>query len=293
MRPGRFDRQITLERPQRKAREEILKIHTKDKPLADDVDLNVISRRTVGFSGADLENLANEAALLAARKGEHKLTAEDFDQSIDKIILGVEREDLVSEGEKKIIAYHEAGHALMAKLLPGSDPLKKITIIPRGRALGATEQLPTEDRLNLSRKRLLNQIGILIGGRVAEKIILHDLTSGASDDLKKATLIARRMVCQLGMSTKIGPVVIPQGEEHPFLGREITEPKNYSEHTAQIVDDEIRAIIEEMEQKAEDILSKNKKKLEALAEALLVHETLTNKEVDEILELHDSDSKTS
>jgi cell division protease FtsH len=283
VRPGRFDRQIVLERPHRQARHEILKIHTRDKPLADDVDLEVVARRTVGFAGADLENLANEAALLAARRDEKKITAKDFEDSIDKILLGVEREELTNEKDRKVVAFHEAGHAMMARLLPGADPLKKVTIIPRGRALGATEQLPEEDRLNVSRTYLINRIGIMLGGRVAEKIVFGDITSGAGDDLKQATALARKMVCQLGMSDKIGPVVFKQGEEHPFLGREITQNRDFSEATAQLIDDEIRRIIEEMEDKAHKLLSGHEEQLKKLADELLEHETLTREEIDELL----------
>jgi len=283
VRPGRFDRQIVLERPHRQARHEILKIHTRDKPLADDVNLEVVARRTVGFAGADLENLANEAALLAARRNEKKITAKDFEDSVDKILLGVEREELANEKDRKIVAFHEAGHAMMARLLPGADPLKKVTIIPRGRALGSTEQLPEEDRLNVSRTYLVNRIGILLGGRVAEKIVFGDITSGAGEDLKNATALARKMVCHLGMSDKIGPVVFKQGEEHPFLGREITQSRDFSEATAQLIDDEIRRIIEEMEEKAHELLSGHEKQLKQLAEELLEHETLTREEIDQLL----------
>ena len=283
IRPGRFDRQIVLERPHREARREILKIHTRNKPLAADVDLDVVARRTVGFSGADLENLANEAALLGARRDEKEITAKDFEDSVDKILMGVEREELANEKDRRVIAHHEAGHAMMARLLPGADPLKKVTIIPRGRALGSTEQLPEEDRLNVSKSYLVNRIGILLGGRVAEKIVFGDITSGASDDLKKATTLARKMVCQLGMSDKVGPVTFRQGEEHPFLGREITQNKDFSEATAQLIDEEVRKIIGEMEDKAYELLTAHEKELKRLAEELLEHETLTSEEIEELL----------
>jgi cell division protease FtsH len=284
IRPGRFDRQITLERPQQKARLAILKIHTRKMPLADDIDLESVARRTVGFSGADLENLANEAALLAARNNREKVLAEDFDQSMDKIILGVLREDLVNDEEKKIVAFHESGHALLAWLLPGADPLKKVSIIPRGRALGATQQMPVEDRFNLGKAFLLNRICIMLGGRAAEKINFDDITSGAGNDLKEATQLARKMVCQLGMSEKIGPVTFQHGEEHPFLGREMTQPKDFSEYTARVIDEEVRRIISEMEEKALAILGENKNDLTRIAEALLEHETLTSREIEELLE---------
>ena len=283
IRPGRFDRQVVLENPMKEARHEILKIHTKEMPLADDVDLEEVAKRTVGFSGADLENLANEAALLAARKDKTRIEADDFDQSIDKIILGIERDDFVGDKERRIIAYHEVGHALMAKLLPDADPLKKVSIIPHGQALGATQQLPEEERRNLGRKDLLNKICILLGGTTAEKINFDDITTGAANDLKKATDIARRMVSQFGMSDKIGPAVFPQGEIHPFLGREIAQDKKYSEHTARLIDDEVISIISEMRDKVEGLLTENKDNLKKIAEELLKRETLTNEDIDKIL----------
>jgi cell division protease FtsH len=283
IRPGRFDRQVVLENPMKEARQEILKIHTKLMPLADDVDLEEIAKRTVGFSGADLENLANEAALLAARQDKEIIEAADFDESIDKIILGIERDDFVGEKERKIIAYHEVGHALMAKLLPGADPLKKVSIIPHGRALGATQQLPEEERRNQGRSDLLNTICILLGGTTAEKISFDDITTGAANDLKKATEIARRMVSQFGMSDKIGPAVFPQGEIHPFLGREIAQDRKYSEHTARLIDDEVIAIINGMRDKVEKILTENRDNLAKIAEELLKKETLDNADIDAIL----------
>ena len=197
--------------------------------------------------------------------------------------MGVEREDLISDAEKKVIAYHESGHALMAKLLPGADPLDKVTIIPRGRSLGATEQIPAEDRHNLARSYLLNRVGIMLGGRAAEKVVFNDSTSGAGDDLKKATELVRRMVCQWGMSDKLGPVAYRHGEQHPFLGREITEPKDFSEETARMIDEEVRKTTREMEEKATETLRSNRDKLDALAHALLEHETLSKEEVDKIL----------
>ena len=286
IRPGRFDRRITLDLPQRKARKEILLTHARGVPLAENVNFETVAEMTVGFSGADLMNLVNEAALLAARNGKSKVEQIDFEVSRDKMLLGIEREDIVNENEKKAIAYHEAGHALLAKLLPGVDPLQKVTIIPRGHALGATEQIPEEDRHNMSRSYLLNRIAILLGGRVAEKLVFKDITTGAGDDLKKATQIARRMVCQWGMSDKIGAVTFRQSQEHPFLGREITEPKDFSEYTAHLIDEEVQKIIQDMERKAEEELKPNMDKLNMLANALLEHETLDNKEIDELLSSH-------
>jgi cell division protease FtsH len=283
IRPGRFDRQITVELPQRHARKEILQVHTREVPLAQDVDLDEVAGMTAGFSGADLKNLVNEAALLGARKGKDRVDAEDFDEARDKIIMGIEREDVIKDEEKKVIAYHEGGHALVARLLPGSDPLEKVTIIPRGRSLGATEQIPEEDRHNFSRSYLLNRIAIMLGGRAAEKVVFDDITSGAGDDLKKATQLARRMVCQWGMSDKVGPVTFRQGETHPFLGREIAEPKDFSEETARLIDEEVRRIVQDMEKRAGDILVSNRDKLDALAEGLLRHETLSRDEIDDLL----------
>ena len=246
---------------------------------------------SAGFSGADLKNLVNEAALYAGRKEKDQVEAEAFDRALDKIRLGIEREDVISDVDKEIIAYHEAGHALMARLSPKADPLKKVSIIPRGRALGATEQLPEEDRYNLSRSYLLDRIAVMLGGRAAEKLIFNDLTSGAGDDLKQATNLARRMVCQWGMSDKLGPVTYRQGETHPFLGREMTEHRDFSEETARIIDDEIRKIIRKQEVKAEDLLDSSRHQLDSLAEALLKHETMEKEEIDQLLGNIDSHSQ--
>jgi cell division protease FtsH len=284
IRPGRFDRRITLELPQKRARKEILKVHAREVPLADDVDLEDVAARTVGFSGAELRNLVNEAALLAARQEKKEVEADDFDQARDKIIMGIEREDVIKDEEKQMIAYHEAGHALVAKLYPGSDPLDKVSIIPRGRSLGATEQLPEEDRHNFSRSYLLGRIAVMLGGRAAENIVFEDVSSGAGDDLKKATQLARRMVCQWGMSDKVGPVTFSQGEPHPFLGREMTEQRDFSEETARVIDEEVHRMILEMEEKGKEILASHRDKLDALADALLEHEILSREEIDEILE---------
>ncbi len=289
VRPGRFDRQVILELPQRRAREEILKVHTREVPLGEDVDLGELAGRTVGFSGADLKNLVNEAALLAAREEKEKVTASDFDRARDKIIMGIEREDVVKDEEKKIIAYHEAGHALVAKLYPGADPLEKVSIIPRGRSLGATEQVPEEDRHNMSRSYLLGRIAVMLGGRAAEKMVFEDITTGAGDDLKKASQLARRMVCQWGMSDKLGPVTFQQGEAHPFLGREIAEHKDFSEETARLIDEEVRRIIQEMEDQAREILTSNREELDALVEGLLESESLAKEEIDEILGVESED----
>ncbi|MFZ7111329.1 MAG: ATP-dependent zinc metalloprotease FtsH [Desulfatiglandales bacterium] len=284
VRPGRFDRRIMLDLPQKKARKEILEVHTRDMPLADDVDLENTAKRTVGFSGAELKNLANEAALLAARRQKKEVEAEDFDDARDKILMGIEREDIIKDEEKRMIAFHEAGHALVARFLPDTDPLEKVSIIPRGQSLGATEQIPAEDRHNLRRTYLLNRVTIMLGGRAAEQLMFEDVTTGAGDDLKKASELARRMVCQWGMSEKLGPVTFRRGDSHPFLGREIAESRDFSDETAHIIDLEIQKIVTDMEKKARRILESNRNRLEQLAEALLEHETLDREEIDAILD---------
>lgn len=290
-RPGRFDREITLERPQKEARTEILKIHTRKIPLEEGLDLSKIAARTVGFSGADLQNLANEAALLAGRKKKETVGWEEFDEARDKILLGYEREEMLNDEDRKIIAYHEAGHALVAKSLPDADPIQKVTIIPRGRSLGATEQTPEEDRYNLSKDYILNRITTLLGGRAAERLIFDNMTSGAANDLNRATQIARRMVKQWGMSEEIGPVTFKHGETSPFLGREIAQPKDYSEHTARKIDKEVSDIMKQMESKAEELLESKRAYLEALAEALLEKETLENDEIDDLFEQIDTSNQ--
>ena len=283
-RPGRFDRRITLEFPQKGARQKILQIHTRHVPLADDVNLENLAARTVSFSGADLKNLVNEAALLAGRRKKLKVDMEDFDEARDKILLGAEREEMINDEEKKIVAYHEAGHALIAILLPNTDPLQKVTIIPRGRSLGATEQIPEIERYNLQREYLLDRIAVALGGRAAERVVFDDITNGAAEDFRQVTYIARKMVCNWGMSERLGPIMFKQGEEHPFLGRELAQQKDFSEHTQQIIDEEIRKIIVEMEQKAEQLIYDNRIKLDALAEALLENETLDKNQIDWILD---------
>ncbi len=283
-RPGRFDRRITLEFPQKGARKKILEIHTRHVPLDEDVNLENLAARTVSFSGADLKNLVNEAALLAGRKKKTSVNMQDFEEARDKILLGAEREEMINDEEKKVVAYHEAGHALVAKLLPNTDPLQKVTIIPRGRSLGITEQIPETERYNLTKQYLLDRITVALGGRAAERIVFDDVTNGAAEDFRQVTRIARKMVCNWGMSEKLGPVMFKQGEEHPFLGRELAQQKDFSEHTQQIIDEEIQKILLEMEQKAEALIYDNRTKLDALAEALLENETLDKKQIDWILD---------
>jgi cell division protease FtsH len=282
-RPGRFDRQIMLDLPQRQARLDILRLHTQHVPLSPDVDLENMAARTVGFSGAELKNLVNEAALLAGRQHRTQVLAIDFERARDKILLGSERDEPMTEAEKRLVAHHEAGHALIALLLPGTDELQKVTIIPRGRALGVTEQLPAEERHNLSREYLLNRLVVMFGGRAAEKVVFGDVTTGGGDDLKQATRLARRMVCQWGMSEALGPMTFRQGEEHVFLGREMTEQKDFSEHTARLIDEEVQHIVQAMEQRAVHLLEQHQDKLETLAQALLENETLEIDEVERLL----------
>ena len=284
LRPGRFDRQVVVPRPDVKGREEILKVHSRRIPLATDVELKVLARGTPGFSGADLANLVNEAALLAARQEKKSVEMPDFENAKDKVMMGVERRSMIiSEDEKRTIAYHEAGHTLVADFLPGTDPVHKVTIIPRGRALGLTQQLPTDDKYNYSKDYLVNRITILLGGRAAEEAVLGQQTTGAGDDLEKATEMARRMVCEWGMSEKLGPLTFGKNEEHIFLGREFARHKDYSEDTAMLIDAEIRRIVTDCAAKARQILEENLERLHALARALLERESLDGEEGARIL----------
>src|SRR5437867_900708 len=284
LRPGRFDRQITVNRPDVRGRSEILKVHTKKVPLSKDVDLEVISRGTPGFSGADLENLVNEAALLAARLNKTAVELKDFEFAKDKVLMGVERKSMVlTEQEKRTTAYHEAGHALMAKLLPGTDPVHKVTIIPRGRALGLTMQLPVDDRHSYSKEFLYNNLAILMGGRVAEELVLHHITTGAGNDIERATDLARKMVCEWGMSERLGPLTFGKKDEEIFLGREIATRRDYSEEIALKIDSEVKRLVTENYERAKRMLRDNMAALKALAEALLEKEVLEAAEIDQII----------
>ena len=284
LRPGRFDRQVVVARPDVKGREEILKVHARRIPLAPNVELKVLARGTPGFSGADLANLVNEAALLAARQDKKIVEMIDFENAKDKVLMGVERRSMIiSESEKKTIAYHEAGHALVADLLPGADPLHKVTIIPRGRALGLTQQLPTDDKYNYSKEYLIDRITILLGGRAAEELVFQQRTTGAGDDLEKATEMARKMVCEWGMSDKMGPLTFGKSEEHIFLGREMSRAKDYSEDTAILIDSEIKRIVTECAARARQMIEANLEKLHTLARALLERESLDGEEIARLL----------
>ncbi|GBC84963.1 ATP-dependent zinc metalloprotease FtsH [bacterium HR11] len=285
LRPGRFDRRIYVPLPDVKGREAILRVHCRNKPLADDVDLGRLARGTPGFSGADLANMVNEAALMAARRNHSKITMQDFEDAKDKVIMGLERKSLVmSEEEKRLTAYHESGHALLAYYLPHADPLHKVTIIPRGGALGVTTQLPEDDRHNYSRDYLLDTICILLGGRASEEIFMKTITTGSGNDLEKATDLARRMVCYWGMSDKIGPMTVGRRQDEILFGRDFIQRAEYSEHMAQIVDEEVRRILNEQYERACRIIEEHRDKLVLLAETLLEHETLTAEEVRQLLE---------
>lgn len=285
LRPGRFDRRIVVDRPDILGREAILKVHARGKPLAKDVDIKVLARRTPGFVGSDLANLVNEAALLASRKGKKEIGMEELEVAIDRVIAGPERKSrLISEKEKEIIAYHESGHALVAKLLPNCDPVHKVSIIPRGNAaLGYTLQLPTQDRYLISKLELMDRLAVLLGGRVAEDIVFKDVTTGAQNDLERATKIARQMVTEYGMSNTIGPITLGRKEHQIFLGRDISEQRDYSEEIANKIDKEVKNIIESAYTRAKDILTKNKRKLKKIARNLIERETLEGKDLDDLL----------
>jgi len=283
LRPGRFDRHVVIERPDWRDREKILKVHTRKIPLGSDVELAVIAKGTPGMTGADLEGLVNEAAILAARDNVQVVCLEHLERAKDKILMGGERRMVISDDEKRITAYHEAGHALVARLLPSTDPVHKVTILPRGRALGVTQQLPEDDRYHYPRVYLVNRLCVALGGRVAEQVVFHDISTGAQSDLKQVTELAEKMVCQWGMSEKIGPMTFHRGEEHPFLGMRLAEEKTFSEEMAWQIDQEIASLIRSAEAKAQELVLANREKLDALAAALLEEETLDGARVDQIL----------
>ena len=284
LRPGRFDRQVVVNRPDLKGRSEILKVHAKKVPVAANVDLEKIARGTPGFSGADLENLVNEAALWAARLSKKEVEVIDFEMAKDKVLMGAERKSLIlSDEEKRTTAYHEAGHALIAKLIPGTDPVHKVTIIPRGRALGVTMQLPTDDRHGYSKVYLYNQLAILMGGRVAEELVLKDMTTGAGNDLERATDLARKMVCEWGMSEKMGPLTFGKHNEQVFLGRELGSQRDFSEQIAMEIDEEVKRLVMENYERGKRLLTENMTSLKRLAEALLEKEVLDGSDIDQII----------
>ena len=284
LRPGRFDRHVVVPRPDIRGREGILQVHSRKVPLSADVDVSVLARSTPGFTGADLENLVNEAALLAARNDKEKVGMLDLELAKDKVMMGAERRSMIiSDEEKRNTAYHEAGHALVATLLPGADPIHKVTIIPRGMALGLTQQLPVDEMHNYPREYLLNNLVILFGGRVAEELVLEQVTTGAGNDIEKATDLVRRMVCEWGMSEKLGPMTFGKKEEEIFLGRDFTQKSDYSKNTAIEIDAEIRRIIQESYQRAKDLLTTNLRVLHKVAEKLLEKEVLDGSEIDAIV----------
>ena len=283
LRPGRFDRQVVVDAPDVKGREGILRVHAKKLPLADDVELSLIARGTPGMSGADLENICNEAALLAARRDGDRVSMTDFERAKDKVMLGTERRSLVlTENERKLTAYHEAGHAVLGLKIPGLDPVHKVTIVPRGRALGITASLPEEDRHSYTKEWMEGQLAMLFGGRVAEEMVFgpNDVTTGAGNDIERATAMARRMVTSFGMSDVIGLVAVADNEQEVFLGREITQRRTVSEHTQRIVDQEVKRILDEAHARAHDVVEEHEDLLEAIAQALLERETLDREEIE-------------
>jgi cell division protease FtsH len=279
LRPGRFDRQIVVDAPDAAGREAILKIHAKGKPFAEDIRLDVIAKRTVGFTGADLANALNEAALLTARRNKTLIGMDELDEALDRVIAGPQRKSRVVEPkEREVIAYHEAGHAVVGELLEHTDPVHKVTILPRGMSLGSTWQLPTSDKYLVSRSELIDDITALLGGRVAEEIVYGEVTTGASNDLERVTTIARNMVCRFGMSDKLGTLALGRRSENPFLGRDYMEDRNYSEDVARMIDDEVRNIVDSSHQRCREILEANREKLDAVVAALLEKETLEREE---------------
>jgi len=283
LRPGRFDRHITVDRPNLRGRQAIFKVHSRGVPLADDVDLHRLAAGTVGLTGADIRNLVNEAALLATRMDKEKVDMDSFEQARDKILMGPKREEILMPKEKSMTAYHEAGHALLAWILPGIDRLHKVTIIPRGRALGVTQLLPEEDRVNIAESELHSRLTFMLGGRAAEKLIFDEYSAGAEDDLRQVTRLARRMVTHWGMSERLGPVAYRTSEEHPFLGKEIHEQREFSEHSAQLIDEEVTRILHEAAERASKLLGENRDRLAALARALEENEILDEFEIEQVL----------
>ena len=284
LRPGRFDRQIVVDRPDIKGRQEILKVHVKGKPISPEVELGVIARRSPGFTGADLSNLVNEAALMAARKNKNKIDMPEMEEAAERVIMGPERRSrVISDKEKRLTAYHEGGHTLVGMLLDNTDPVHKVTIIPRGRAGGYTLSLPKEDRYYATRSEMLDELKVLLGGRVAEALVLKEISSGASNDLQRATSLARQMICEYGMSPELGPMTFGHRQDQVFLGRDIGRDKDYSEEVAAKIDKEIRKFIDEAYQKTESLLNENMDKLHLIADALIERETLEGEEIDQLM----------
>ena len=284
LRPGRFDRQVVVSIPDLKGREGILKVHLKKKLVTDNLDVNLLARGTPGFTGADIENMVNEAALMAARRGKDRVELVDFEDAKDKVLMGTERKSMIiSNEEKRLTAYHESGHALVAMLLPDTDPIHKVTIMPRGRALGLTQQLPTDEKHTYPKSFLLNNICILMGGRAAEEIVLETETTGAGNDIERASDLARKMVCNYGMSKELGPLTFGKKEEQIFLGREFSQHRDYGENTAQTIDAEVRKIITDAYDRASGLISDNLSTMHDMATALLEKETLNSQDIEKIM----------
>jgi cell division protease FtsH len=283
LRPGRFDRQVLVGLPDKRGRAAILRIHTRGIPIAPDVDLDGLAAATPGFSGADLANLVNEAALVAARRGKQVVDRSDFEEALDKMLLGTTRSLLMSQEERRLVAYHEAGHAVVAYFTPGADPLRKISIVPRGRALGVTVQAPEEDRFNYTRNQLLGRLAVLLGGRAAEQLVFHEVTTGAQNDLKEATQLARRMVGLWGMSEELGPIYLGLGEQHVFLGREIVQDHSIGTSTLDRADQAVQRLLNEAMERAERILREHREELDRLADLLIAEETVGPEKIREVL----------
>ena len=283
LRPGRFDRHVTVDRPNQKARVALFEVHTKNVPLAEDIDMQRLAEGTVGLTGADIRNLVNEAALWATRHDKEHVDASDFDHARDKILMGPKREEVLVGHEKKMTAYHEAGHALASWLLPGVDKLHKVTIIPRGRALGVTQLVPEEDRMNIGESDLHNRLAFILAGRSAEKLVFGEYSAGAENDLTQATRLARKMVSNWGMSERVGPLACQTSNEHPFLGRDVYEQRDFSEHTAQVIDEEVARILSAAAERADALLADNREKLDTLSEELISRESLDDSEVASVI----------
>ncbi|HND54960.1 MAG TPA: ATP-dependent zinc metalloprotease FtsH, partial [Pirellulaceae bacterium] len=279
LRPGRFDRHVTVARPTHKGRIEIFKVHVRDVPLADDVNLDTLASSTIGLTGADIRNIVNEAALWAARNNKTRVEMSDFDHARDKVLMGAKREEVLQDKEKEKTAYHEAGHTLAAWLLPGAHRVRKVTIIPRGRSLGSTHTMPHEDRLNMSESELRDHLVVMLGGRAAEKLLYHETTVGAENDLERATGLARNMVSHWGMSERLGPVSYKLSDEDPFLGREMHRQRHFSERTMEVIDEEVGKILHVADQRATALLVEHRDKLESLTRALLADEELNEQEI--------------
>ena len=283
LRPGRFDRHVTVGRPTQKGRIEIFKVHTRDVPLAEDVNLETLASGTIGLTGADIRNIVNESALWAARNNKSVVEMSDFEHARDKVLMGPKREEVLNEKEKEKTAYHEAGHTLLAWQLPGSHRVHKVTIVPRGRSLGATQTLPSEDRMSISEPELRDHLAVLLAGRAAEKLVYNETTVGAENDLERATAMARRMVMNWGMSDRLGPVSYKISDEDPFLGREMHQQRQFSEHTMELIDDEVARILRDQADRAFQTLQGQRRQLDQLAESLLAKEELDDKEIEAIL----------